>query len=56
MTQNEHVCAIYCRLEAADDIIAGKDVGRFHYYACVNLRVAILMSFEKIYVSHVYNA
>ena len=56
MTQIEHVYAICCRLEVDDDVISGKDVHAFRYYACVNLRVAILSSFDKIQISQLCNA
>ena len=44
MTHIEHVYAICCRLEV-DDIISGKAVDTFWYYACVNLQVTIFSSF-----------
>ena len=32
MTPNEHVYAIYCRLEVADDVISGYYGDTFRYY------------------------
>ena len=36
MTQNEHVDAICCRLEVADDAISGEDVKTTKGYAVLN--------------------
>ena len=46
-TQNEHVYAICCRPEIADDVISGENVKTVDGYAVLNFEVASLSSFLK---------
>ena len=39
---------ICSRPEEADNVIYGRDVNNFRYYACVNLWVVVFSSYEKI--------
>ena len=45
MTQNEHVCVICCRLEAADDVISRENVKTIEGYALLNFEAASISSF-----------
>ena len=47
MTQNEHVCAICCRLEVAD-IISGQNIKAVEGYVVVCFGAARLNSFQDI--------
>ena len=40
MTQNEHVYAIWCRPEVANDIISGENVETTKSYALLNFEAA----------------
>ena len=48
MTQNEHVCAIYCLLEVNCDVISGRTVKTVMGYAVVNIEVASFSNFLDI--------
>ena len=47
MTPNEHVYAIYCQPEVADDVISGEDAETFQKYVYINVSVAILQQFAR---------
>ena len=46
MTQNEHVYAIFCRPEAAGDVISGGNVNTIDGYVVLNLKAASGSSFR----------
>ena len=48
MTQNEHVYAICCRPEVADDVISGENVKTIEGYDMLNFGVASFISFRHI--------
>ena len=45
MTQNEHIYAIFCRLEVDDDIISGNYEDTFRCCAGVKVWAAVFSSF-----------
>ena len=46
MTQNEHVYAICCRPEIADDFVSGENVMTIDGYAVLNFEVVSFSSFR----------
>ena len=48
MTQNEHVYAICCRPEVADDVVSGRYVKTIERYIGVYFEVASSSSFRDI--------
>ena len=46
MTKNEHICAIFCRLEAAGDVISGGNVKTIEGYFLLNFEAAGINSFR----------
>ena len=47
MTHNEHIYAIYCRPEVADDVISSQNVETFWDYFAVTLWVGSFSSFRE---------
>ena len=56
MTQNEHVYAIGCRLEVADDVISGENVETIKGYAVLNFEVASFVVSEILKKNHFVTA
>ena len=48
MTQNEHVCAICCQLEAPGDGVSGENVENIECYAVLNFEVVTSGDFRDI--------
>ena len=46
MTQNEHVCAIFCRPEVAGDVISSENVTTIEGYFVLNFEAASFSSFR----------
>ena len=46
MTQNEHVCAIFCRPEVADDVISGENVKTLEGYFTLQFETVSLSTFR----------
>ena len=46
MTQNEHVYAICCQMEAAGDVISNRSEKTIHSYVALNLEVASSTSLD----------
>ena len=47
MTQNEHVYAIFCRLEVAGDVISAGNVQTIDRYVVLNFEAASFSSFRE---------
>ena len=56
MTRNEHVYAICCRPEEADDIISGENVKTVKGYVVLNFEFASFSSFRDIKQNHFVTA
>ena len=48
MTKNEHIYAIFCRLEVAGDVLSGDNVTTIVGYAVLNFEVASFSNFPDI--------
>ena len=46
MTQNEHVCAIFCRPDVAGDVISGENVKTIKGYVVLNFEAAGISRFR----------
>ena len=47
MTQNEHIYAMFCRPEAAGDVISGGNVRTIEGYVVLNFETARVISFRE---------
>ena len=56
MTQNEHVYAIFCRPEAAGDVISSENEKTTEEYVVLNFEAASFSSFRENQSSHLRNA
>ena len=56
LTQNGHVYAIWCRPEAAGDVISGGNVNTIESYAGLNFEIASFSSFQDIKKKHFVTA